>query len=61
MKKFRLVCLPRACQGLIQDRVKRKKPRVPNMKTAASASMKPQPINALNALRDGASCSEGLW
>jgi hypothetical protein len=23
--------------------------------------MKPQPINALNALRDGTSCSEKLW
>jgi len=24
-------------------------------------SLKPQPINAWDALRDGATCSEGLW
>jgi len=47
--------------GLIQVRRKRKKPRVSQLETAASASKKPQPINALNALRDGASCSERLW
>jgi hypothetical protein len=23
--------------------------------------MKPRPINSLSALRDGATCSEGLW
>ena len=55
-------CLPApSSRGLIQVRLKRKKPRVLNAKTAASASMEPQPINSLNALRDGVSCSEGLW
>jgi hypothetical protein len=30
-------------------------------KQAAPASMKPPTSNALNALRDGTSCSERLW
>jgi hypothetical protein len=40
---------------------RQKKPRVSGEETAASASMKPQPINAWDALRDGATCSERLW
>jgi hypothetical protein len=33
----------------------------PSGKLQLRTSMKPQPINALNALRDGASCSDPLW
>jgi hypothetical protein len=39
----------------------RKKPRAFMSKTAASASCEPRPPHALNALRDGASCSGKLW
>ncbi|HEV2080719.1 MAG TPA: hypothetical protein VGR19_12615 [Allosphingosinicella sp.] len=41
-------------------RKKRKKPRVP-VERQLQRPVRPQPINALNALRDGASCSERLW
>jgi len=34
--------------------------RLPVWKPQLQRPMKPQPINALNALRDGASCSEEL-
>jgi hypothetical protein len=40
---------------------KRKKPRISGAEIAASASVKPQRLNALIALRDGANCSETLW
>jgi hypothetical protein len=42
--------------------LKRKKPRVSSLKKPQlQRPVKPQPINALNARRDDASCSEGLW
>jgi hypothetical protein len=42
--------------------LKRKKPQVSRFgKLQLRTSMKPQPINALGALRDGASCSDPLW
>jgi hypothetical protein len=47
--------------GAFAERIQRKKPRVSRLETAASASMKPQPINALAPLRDGGTCSEWLW
>jgi hypothetical protein len=40
---------------------KHKKPRISRLEMAASASVKPQRLNALIALRDGANCSETLW
>jgi hypothetical protein len=57
----------RPCPGRSGDLVSNskaqnhKKPHVSCSKTAASASYETKPINALNALRDGTSCSERLW
>jgi len=57
----------RPCPGRSGDLVSIQKRRITKSrafsrkKTAASASYETKPINALNALRDGTSCSERLW
>jgi hypothetical protein len=43
------------------DAPKRKKPQVSGWKPQLQRLMKPQPINALSALRDGVPCSDSLW
>jgi hypothetical protein len=40
---------------------RRKKPRSPSGKPQLRTSCKPTPVNALAALRDGATCSDGMW
>jgi len=43
------------------ERTNAKSRGFPEAEIAASASVKPQRLNALIALRDGANCSETLW
>nr|WP_295373742.1 hypothetical protein [uncultured Sphingosinicella sp.] len=60
MKKYRLV----ACRGCPDEKSRaqetQKAASLPAGKPQLQRREKPQSINALNALRDGASCSESL-